>query len=161
MVYIVRPPHITTGPTPFTVSTHHQLGTHNDDDDDDDDDDDVNNPLARTFPRRHHNISHGNKTHSLRTNGPTSFRTSKGHVTWIIKKFNKISTHCGVAYESVCSLARGHVIRWWCQQWLIFSLWRVNYITVWDNVTFYPSSLWSLNTESKTPGVKHTVKRLE
>ncbi len=41
----------------------------------------------------------------------TYFYTSKGHVTWIIKKVNRIPTHCGVAYESVCSLARGHMIR--------------------------------------------------
>ncbi len=34
-------------------------------------------------------------------------------MTWIIKKANRIPTHCGVAYESVCSLARGHVIRVW------------------------------------------------
>ncbi len=32
-------------------------------------------------------------------------------MTWIIKKVNKIPMHCGVAYKSVCSLARGHVIR--------------------------------------------------
>ncbi len=43
----------------------------------------------------------------------TYFHTSKGHVTWIIKKVNRIPTHCGVANESVCSLARGHVIRVW------------------------------------------------
>ncbi len=41
-------------------------------------------------------------------------QTSKGHVTWIIKKANRIPTHYGVAYESVCSLARGHVIKLWC-----------------------------------------------
>ncbi len=41
----------------------------------------------------------------------TYFHTSKGHVTWIIKKVNIIPMHCGVACESVCSLARGHVIR--------------------------------------------------
>ncbi len=41
----------------------------------------------------------------------TYFQTSKGHVTWIIKKANRIPTHCGVAYESFRSLARGHVIR--------------------------------------------------
>ncbi len=39
------------------------------------------------------------------------FQTSKGHVTWIIKKVNRIPTRCGVAYQSVHSLARGHVIR--------------------------------------------------
>ncbi len=39
----------------------------------------------------------------------TYFHTSKGHVIWIIKKVNRISTDCGVAYESVRSLARGHV----------------------------------------------------
>ncbi len=43
----------------------------------------------------------------------TYFHTSKGHVTWIIKKVNRIPTHCGVANESVHSLARGHVIRVW------------------------------------------------
>ncbi len=32
-------------------------------------------------------------------------------MTWIIKKINKIPTHCDVVYENVCSLARGHVIR--------------------------------------------------
>ncbi len=32
-------------------------------------------------------------------------------MTWIIKKVNRIPTHCGVAYESVRSLARGPVIR--------------------------------------------------
>ncbi len=41
----------------------------------------------------------------------TYFHTSKGHVTRIIKKVNRIPTHCGVAYESVRSLARGHMIR--------------------------------------------------
>ncbi len=39
------------------------------------------------------------------------FQTSNCHVTWIIKKVNSIPMHCGVAYESVHSLARGHVIR--------------------------------------------------
>ncbi len=34
-----------------------------------------------------------------------------GHEIWIIKKVNRIPTHCVVAYESVCPLARGHVIR--------------------------------------------------
>ncbi len=43
----------------------------------------------------------------------TYFHTSKGHVTWIIKKVNRIPTHCGVAYESVRSLARGHMIKVW------------------------------------------------
>ncbi len=43
----------------------------------------------------------------------TYLHTSKGHVTWIIKKVNKIPTHCGVAYDSVRSLARDHVIRVW------------------------------------------------
>ncbi len=38
------------------------------------------------------------------------FQTSKGHVTEIIWKVNRIPTHYGVAYESVHSLARGHVI---------------------------------------------------
>ncbi len=37
------------------------------------------------------------------------FLTSKGHVTWIIKKVNRIPTYGGVAYESVHLLARGHV----------------------------------------------------
>ncbi len=32
-------------------------------------------------------------------------------MTWIIKKVNRIPMHCGVTYESVCSLARGHMIR--------------------------------------------------
>ncbi len=32
-------------------------------------------------------------------------------MTWIIKKVTRIATHCGVAYESVHLLARGHVIR--------------------------------------------------
>ncbi len=36
---------------------------------------------------------------------------ARGHVSWIIKKVNRVPTHCGVAYESVCLLARGHVIR--------------------------------------------------
>ncbi len=35
----------------------------------------------------------------------TYFHTSKGHVTWIIKKFNRM------AYQNVRLLARGHVIR--------------------------------------------------
>ncbi len=44
----------------------------------------------------------------------TYFHTSRGHMTWIIKNVNRIPTHCGVAYESICSLARGHVIGvWW------------------------------------------------
>ncbi len=41
----------------------------------------------------------------------TYIHTSKGHMTGIIKKVNRIPTHCGVANESVRSLARGHVIR--------------------------------------------------
>ncbi len=41
----------------------------------------------------------------------TYFQTSKGHVTWIIWKVNRIPMHCGVVYESVHLLARGHVIR--------------------------------------------------
>ncbi len=41
----------------------------------------------------------------------TYFQTSKGHVTWIIWKVNSIPTHCGLAYESIHSLARGHMIR--------------------------------------------------
>ncbi len=41
----------------------------------------------------------------------TYFHTSNGHVTWIIKKINRIPMHCRVAYESVHSLDRGHVIR--------------------------------------------------
>ncbi len=44
----------------------------------------------------------------------TYIHTSKDHVTWIIKKVNRIPTHCGVAYESVRLLARGHVIRVCC-----------------------------------------------
>ncbi len=44
--------------------------------------------------------------------GPTMyFHTSKGHMTWIIKKVNSIHTHCGVAYESLNSFVRGHMIR--------------------------------------------------
>ncbi len=43
----------------------------------------------------------------------TYFHTSNGHMTWIIKKVSRIPTHCGVACESICSLARGHVIRVW------------------------------------------------
>ncbi len=43
----------------------------------------------------------------------THLHTSKGHVTWIIKKVNSILTHCGVAYESARSLARDHVIIVW------------------------------------------------
>ncbi len=39
------------------------------------------------------------------------FQTSKGHMTWIILKVNRIPTHCGVAYECVHSFSRGHVIR--------------------------------------------------
>ncbi len=35
------------------------------------------------------------------------FHTSKGHVTWIVWNVNRIPMHCGVAYESVHSLARG------------------------------------------------------
>ncbi len=34
-------------------------------------------------------------------------------MTLIIKKVNRIPTHCGVAYECARSLARGHVIRVW------------------------------------------------
>ncbi len=41
------------------------------------------------------------------------FSTSKGCVTWIIQKVNRIPTHCGVAYDSVRSLARGHMITMW------------------------------------------------
>ncbi len=39
------------------------------------------------------------------------FQTSNGNMTWIIQNVNRILTHCGVAYESVHSLVRGHVIR--------------------------------------------------
>ncbi len=39
----------------------------------------------------------------------------------IIKKVNRIPTHCGVAYESVHSLAIGHVIRVW-YKWFLSSL---------------------------------------
>ncbi len=31
-------------------------------------------------------------------------------MTWIIQKVNGVPTHCGVAYESVHLLAKGHVI---------------------------------------------------
>ncbi len=48
----------------------------------------------------------------------TYFHYSKGHVTWIIKKVNKIPTHCVVVYESVCSLVWGHVIRV-CFSWMV------------------------------------------
>ncbi len=41
----------------------------------------------------------------------TYFHTSKGHMTWVIKNVNRFPMHCGVAYESVCVLARDHVIR--------------------------------------------------
>ncbi len=51
----------------------------------------------------------------------TYFQTSKGHVTWIIKKVNRIPMHCGVAYESVCSFARGHVVRVWLWVLSIYS----------------------------------------
>ncbi len=49
---------------------------------------------------KHSSIDHRNE-----------FQISKGHVTWIKEKVNRIPTHCGVTYESVHSLARGHVIR--------------------------------------------------
>ncbi len=39
------------------------------------------------------------------------FHILKGHVTLIMRKVNRIPMHCGVAYESVCSLASGHLIR--------------------------------------------------
>ncbi len=48
--------------------------------------------------------------------GPTS---THQRVTWIIKEVNRIPTHCGVAYVSVCLLARGHVIRVWQADTLI------------------------------------------
>ncbi len=32
---------------------------------------------------------------------------------YIKKEVNSIPTDCGVTYESVCSLARGHMIRVW------------------------------------------------
>ncbi len=35
-------------------------------------------------------------------------------VCQIMQKINSIRTHCGVANESVHSLARGHMIRVWC-----------------------------------------------
>ncbi len=44
----------------------------------------------------------------------------------MIKKVNSIPTHCGVAYESVCSLARGHVIRVCHRCWERFDI-----LTVW------------------------------
>ncbi len=43
----------------------------------------------------------------------TYIHTSKGHVIWFIKKVNRIPTHCRVAYKSIFSLARGHMIRVW------------------------------------------------
>ncbi len=49
---------------------------------------------------------------------PMDYHTSKGHVTWIIKKFNRIPTHYGLSYKSVHSLARGHVIRVWTASYL-------------------------------------------
>ncbi len=85
----------------------------------------------------------------------TYFHTSKDHVTWIIKKVNRISTHCDVAYENVRSLGRGCVIRVWfelfcewewkhmpgnskfvyCPNWLTFtdfSAW--NNLRTWHNI---------------------------
>ncbi len=52
-----------------------------------------------------HNISPSSIDHR------NYFQTSKGFVTLIIWKVNRILTHCGVAYESVYSLARDHVTR--------------------------------------------------
>ncbi len=59
----------------------------------------------------------------------TYFHISKVHMTLIIKKVNRIPTHCGVAYESVPSLARGHVIR----VWTIVKKTSVNKTLLWQN----------------------------
>ncbi len=76
----------------------------------------------------------------------TYFHTSKSHVTWIIKKVNRIPTHCGVAYESVHSLARGHMIRvpqnitspihwkymnWNCHLHMSLTIWEIH-DDLWD-----------------------------
>ncbi len=67
------------------------------------------------------------------------FHTSKGHIAWIIKKVNRIPTHCGVAYESVRSLARGHMIRVW-------HVINSHSIHMWDilNIT----GLWEISCKS-------------
>ncbi len=66
----------------------------------------------------------------------TYFQTSKGHVTWIIWKVNRIHMHCGVVYESVHLLARGHVIRMYVG--------RDKKIGVDDLVVFFSLKTWYL-----------------
>ncbi len=38
------------------------------------------------------------------------FQTSKGHITWVIYKVNRIPMHCGVGYERVHFLDRGQTL---------------------------------------------------
>ncbi len=66
-------------------------------------------------------------------------------MTWIIKKVNRIPTHCGVAYESVHSHSRGHVIRV-CQDPYVLVLPQKHY-------TVERMSRWIYTTTS----TRHTV----
>ncbi len=74
----------------------------------------------------------------------TYFNTSKGHLTWFIKKVSRIPTHCGVAYESVCSLLRGHVISVWykgvsmggCPTWKSLFHFKLTYRTINTFISF-------------------------
>ncbi len=71
--------------------------------------------LGLYSPCRHLNFEHElggvNNRHLPSICHQNYFQTSKDHLTWIIWKVNRMPTHCGVAYERVCSLAGGHVIR--------------------------------------------------
>ncbi len=63
---------------------------------------------------------------SLQHIPPELLPKKRVNVTWIIQKVNRIPTHCDVTYESVHSLAIGHVIRVWvcvCEKkWLTQSM---------------------------------------
>ncbi len=61
-------------------------------------------------------------------------------MTWIIKKVNRIPTHCGVAYESVCLLVRGHVIRVWGVGGSVCTLSEVVYMVIPGQVVCYLDS---------------------
>ncbi len=81
----------------------------------------------------------------------TYFHISKGHVTWNIKKVNRIPTHCGVAYESVHSLARSHVIEvcvWTWKKYVLVEIWKRVYASVGQFVSVWLIVLYvTLNME--------------
>ncbi len=98
--------------------------------------------------------------------GPTFyFHISKGHVTWIIKKVNRISTHCGVANESVSAhllevtwLECGPAGLWWS----LYSLesWPVSWLVIWkSHKTHYKNDWHPQLLHPKQQKVHPKVKR--